>query len=114
MKKQFKPFIDEILKPMIFEMIERIDNSQLQIQFNNSILMKSRQNYNASIRLASLEIVQYLFTKLGERYLIVLNDTLPYLSECLEDDDHDVEMVAKEVIKKIETLTGESIQEYLK
>jgi len=42
MKKQFKPFIDEILKPLIFEMIERIDNSQLQIQFNNSILMKSR------------------------------------------------------------------------
>ena len=31
MKKQFIPFINEILKPLIFEMIERIDNSQLQI-----------------------------------------------------------------------------------
>ena len=81
---------------------------------NNSILMKSRQNYKPATRLASLEIVLYLFTKLGERYLIVLNDTLPFLSESLEDDNHDVEMVAKEVIKKIETLTGESIQEYLK
>lgn len=71
--------------------------------------MKSRQNYQPETRLASLEIELYLFTKLGERYLIVLNDTLPFLSESLEDDDHDVEMAAKEVIKKIETLTGESI-----
>lgn len=31
MKKHFKPFIDDILKPLIFEMIDRIDNSQLQI-----------------------------------------------------------------------------------
>ena len=76
--------------------------------------MKSRLSYKQGTRLASLEIEQYLFTKLGERFLIVLNDTLPFLSESLEDDDHEVEMTAKEIIKKIESLTGESIQEYLK
>ena len=55
-----------------------------------------------------------MFSKMGERYLVVLNDTLPFLSESLEDEHQDVELAAKAIVKRIETLTGESIQEYLK
>ena len=55
-----------------------------------------------------------MFNKLGERYLVVLNDTIPFLSESLEDDSQEVEMLAKEIVKRIQTLTGESLDEYLK
>ena len=51
---------------------------------------------------------------MGQRFLIVLNDALPFLSESLEDDDESCELTAKEIIKHIESLTGESIQDYLK
>ena len=51
---------------------------------------------------------------MGERYLIVLNDTIPTLSECLEDEKSEVEEVAKAIVKRIESLTGESIQDYMK
>ena len=51
---------------------------------------------------------------MGERYLVVLNETLPFLSESLEDEHPLVEATAKEIVKKVETLTGETIQEYLK
>lgn len=55
-----------------------------------------------------------MFTKLGERYLVVLNETLPFVSESLEDENPEVEAVAKLIVKKIEAMTGESIQDYLK
>lgn len=61
------------------------------------------------MRKAALEVEHHLFEKIGERFLIVLNDALPFLSESLEDEDEQVEMLAKDIIKRIESLTGESI-----
>lgn len=45
---------------------------------------------------------------------MLLNDTIPFLSEGLEDENGDVEMEAKSIVRKIESMTGESIHEYLK
>jgi len=110
----FFPFIESTLKPLVFEMLERINNESLWIRLNNSILMKTRMPYPWQVRQAALKITEHMFAKMGERYLVVLNDTLPFLSESLEDEHPDVEMAAKEIVKKVETLTGETIQEYLK
>jgi len=49
-----------------------------------------------------------------ERFLIILNDTIPFLSEMLEDEDELVESVAKRIVNQVEQLTGESINDYLK
>ena len=49
-----------------------------------------------------------------ERFLVVLNDMIPFISELLEDEREQVEFEAKNIVNRIETLTGESINEYLK
>lgn len=49
-----------------------------------------------------------------ERYLVILNDTIPFISELLEDENEKVELAAKTIVNRIENLTGESINEYLK
>ncbi len=49
-----------------------------------------------------------------ERYLVILNDTIPFVSELLEDENEKVELAAKTIVNRIEQLTGESINEYLK
>lgn len=110
----FTGFIDDSLKPLVFEMLDRINNDALWIRTNNAILMKTRTEHPWQVRRAALSLTEHLFTKMGERFLVVLNDTLPFLSESLEDEHPDVEMLAKEIVKKIETLTGETIQDYLK
>ena len=55
-----------------------------------------------------------MFDKMRERYLVILNDTIPFISELLEDEDERVEQAAKRIVLRIEQLTGESINEYLK
>jgi len=112
--KHFSPFVEDTVKPLVFEMVDRINNDTLWIRFNNAILMKTRTEYPWAVREAALKVVEHMFTKMGERYLVVLNDTLPFLSESLEDEHQDVELAAKSIVKRIETLTGESIQDYLK
>lgn len=110
----FTSFIDDSLKPLVFEMLDRINNESLWIRMNNALLMKTRMEYPWEVRQAALKITEHMFVKMGERFLVVLNDTLPFLSESLEDEHPEVEAAAKEIVKKVETLTGETIQEYLK
>lgn len=112
--KHFNPFIEDTVKNLVFEMDERINNESLWIKLNNAILLKTRIEHPPAVRKASLMVVEHMFSKLGERFLVVLNDTLSFLSESLEDENPDVEIVAKQIVKRIESLTGESIQDYLK
>ena len=95
-------------------MVERINNESLWVRLNVAILMKTRGEHPWQVRLAALKVVEHMFAMMGERYLVVLNETLPFLSESLEDEHPLVEATAKEIVKKVETLTGETIQEYLK
>ena len=107
--KYYNEFIDNTVKVLAFDMIERINNDSLWIRFNNAILMKTREEHPWAVRHAALKVVEHVFSKLGERYLVVLNDTLGFLSESLEDENPEVEQVAKNIVKRVETLTGESI-----
>ena len=59
-------------------------------------------------------VIEHLLESLRERYLVVLNDTIPFLSELLEDEHEQVEGTAKRIVARVEHMTGESINDYLK
>lgn len=51
--------------------------------------------------------------QVGEDYLGLLPESMPFLSELLEDDSEAVTTRAREVARLIEDMTGESISAYL-
>jgi hypothetical protein len=77
-------------------------------------LLRKCKHANPIVRIATLKITEALVYKLEERFLNLLADALPYVSEALEDTNDEVEAIARNIIQKIEGRTGESIQEYLK
>ena len=66
------------------------------------------------MRIGALDCILMVVDKIAERSLPLVNDILPYLTECFEDKVSAVEAKAKEVIKKFEAMTGESIKDYIK
>ena len=110
---QYNSFIEESLKPTVFEVVERINNDDMWKKINYDLLMHTR-NSSIQIRLGAFKIVHNLFERIGERYLILLNDTLPFLSEGLEDENQEVEATTKAIVARIEQMTGDSIHAYLK
>jgi hypothetical protein len=110
---QFATFVEDSLKPTVMELDERINDDAMWIKLNIALIMHTRSD-SWQTRLAALSIVENLFDFMRERYLVVLNDTIPFLSESLEDENEQVEACAKRIVNRIEQLTGESINEYLK
>lgn len=81
----FSDFVEKRLKSLIFEMDDRINDDATWVKLNYALLMRSRSEHWQT-RLASLSVIEHLFEAMRERYLIVLNDTIPFLSELLEDE----------------------------
>lgn len=64
-------------------------------------------------RILGLKIVKYLVENLREEYLVFLPETIPFLGELLEDVEPNVKSLAQEILKEMETLSGESLRQYL-
>ena len=52
--------------------------------------------------------------RLSEEYLALLPETLPFLAELLEDAELAVEARAQRVVRQLEALSGESLEQYLR
>lgn len=63
-------------------------------------------------RILGLRIVKYLVENLREEYLVLLAETIPFLAELLEDVELPVKTLAQEIVKELESMSGENLREY--
>lgn len=71
------------------------------------------RNPSPRVRLLGLEVTAQLVNRLREEFLVLLPESLVFLSELLEDVELAVEARAKELVKQLEELSGESLEQYL-
>ena len=68
---------------------------------------------DAAVRLAAVQCEMRLTGKLGEEWLSLLPEMLPFISELQEDDDERVEREVGKWILQIEGILGESLDSML-
>jgi len=108
------PVIDlgEELIPAVVELAAAADSQEHQKELNTSIL-KHLRSESAAVRLAAVKAEQELAQRLGEEWLGMLPEMLPYISELQEDDDDVVERETMRWIVMIEKVLGESLDSML-
>jgi U3 small nucleolar RNA-associated protein 10 len=81
---------------------------------NYQVLLKTRNDL-WKVRYYALKVIQECYLRLGEELLVLLPETMPFLSELMEDSNPEVEKLTKELIKSIEQYLGssDSISNYL-
>jgi len=60
-------------------------------------------------KILGLRIVKFLVHNLKEEYLVLFGETIPYLSELLEDVELSVKSLAQEILQEMESMSGESL-----
>ena len=63
--------------------------------------------------MASLDVLNMFSKKLGDLYNSYLSDTMPFLSELMEDPIEEVEDQVQHLISELEDMLGESLQSHL-
>jgi U3 small nucleolar RNA-associated protein 10 len=105
------PLVQELV-PAIVELAAAADSPDHHKELNAAIL-KHMRSETASIRLAAVKCEQALTDRLGEEWLSLLPEMLPFISELQEDDDDVVEKETHRWIVKIEGVLGESLDSML-
>ena len=77
------------------------------------VLMATRSP-EAPRRLQALAVVAGLVERVREEYLVLLPEALPFLAELVEDPEHAVEAATQCLLRRLEELSGESLEQYLK
>lgn len=114
--EQFKhaPHMDltEVLIPAVVELAAAADSQEHQKELNTALL-KHLRSETAAIRLAVVMCEQALVDKVGEEWLSMLPEMLPFISELQDDDDEVVDRETHRWIVKIEGVLGESLDSML-
>jgi len=76
------------------------------------VLMQTRSD-KVRPKLLGLKVVRYMVQHLKEEYVVLLPETIPFLGELLEDVELPVKTLSQEILKEMETLSGESLRQYL-
>ena len=100
------------LVPALSELPVAANNPRLWKQFNFALLSRAK-SVEARVRLNAVTVYLEFVGKLGQSYSDLLADSLPALAELLEDADEAVESKTREIVERIEEVTGESMDQHL-
>lgn len=104
--------MDTEVIPAITKLGVAADSAETHKEMNAAILKHMRSD-EPSVRLAAVKCEQSLTTRLGEEWLSLLPEMLPFISELQEDDDELVEKETHRWIIQIEAILGESLDSML-
>lgn len=79
----------------------------------NAVMLKYMRSDDVHTRLAAVKCEQSLTERLGEEWLGLLPEMLPFISELQEDDDDVVERETQKWISMIEEILGENLDPML-
>lgn len=105
------PLVQELV-PAIVELASVVDSPDYHKEIN-LIILNHTKSESAGARLAAVICEQKLTEKLGEEWMAMLPEMLPFISELQEDDDELVEKETHRWILKIEEVLGESLDSML-
>jgi U3 small nucleolar RNA-associated protein 10 len=105
------PLLPELI-PTIAGLAAAADSPAHHKEMNATILKFMRSD-SSQVRLAAIQCEIALTQKLGEEWLALLPEMLPFISEALEDDDEEVEKAVQSFVVSIEGILGESLNPML-
>ncbi|CAM9409783.1 unnamed protein product [Discosporangium mesarthrocarpum] len=107
-----RKFANDVVAPCLAQLAAASGKDAMWKGLAHGVLLRSRSD-RAGVRVASLVTLRRCFDVVGEEFLSLLPECLPFLSELLEDGHPEVERECRGLVKYIEEVLGESIESYL-
>ena len=99
--------INSVLAPSMGQLALSVNNDVMWKMLNSRVMLKSRSEDAAPVWLTLCP--PRVLSQLGEEFLILLPETIPFPAELMEDDDPRVECLTQEtILNSIELYLGES------
>ncbi|OXU28122.1 hypothetical protein TSAR_002629 [Trichomalopsis sarcophagae] len=110
-KVEYEKRAKNFIVPCIASFAGAIPDDSLHKQLVYQVLLKTRHT-KPYVRNAALDSLVEIARKLGEDFMPLLPETVPFLAELLEDEDLVTEKNAQNAVRTLEDILGEPLQKY--
>lgn len=97
--------------PCISNLIAAVTDDTLWKDINCQIMLKARHRL-PEVRSICIDTTLAVAERLGENYLPLLPDSIPFLAELMEDEQEDIEQKTRKAIQQMEKYVNEPIESY--
>lgn len=112
------PFLDydTIIPSLVYclgQLAVTTHNQLLWKPLQNQVLMQTRHD-NPRVRYSALLVIREFYHQLGEEFLPMLPESIPFIAELIEDNNEEVEELCQEIVAEVDDFLGdEKIEDYL-
>ncbi|EZA62705.1 HEAT repeat-containing protein [Ooceraea biroi] len=110
-REEYEARANRLIVPCIASFVSAIPDDSLHKQLVYQILLKTR-HAKPYVRSTALNALVEIARKLGEDFMPLLPETVPFLAELLEDEDEATEKCAQNAVRTLEEILGEPLQKY--
>ncbi|POM77358.1 Protein Kinase subdomain containing hypothetical protein [Phytophthora palmivora] len=107
-----REFVLETVAPCLANLAWAAKSDLLWKPLHYAELMKSSSEKSLQ-HFYMLVTVEKCYQVIGDEFLAMLPESIPFLAELMEDTNDEVEKTCHRVIKQIEDISGESLDQYL-
>lgn len=97
--------------PCISNLIAAVTDDTLWKDINCQVMLKARHRL-PEVRSICIDTTLAVAERLGENFLPLLPDSIPFLAELMEDEQEDIEQKTRKAIQKMEKFVKEPIESY--
>lgn len=97
--------------PCISNLIAAVTDDTLWKDINCQVMLKARHRL-PEVRSICIDTTLAVAERLGENFLPLLPDSIPFLAELMEDEQEDIEQKTRKAIQKMEQFVNEPIESY--
>eukprot|EP01016_Furgasonia_blochmanni_P056306 TRINITY_DN957_c0_g1_i11.p1 TRINITY_DN957_c0_g1~~TRINITY_DN957_c0_g1_i11.p1 ORF type:complete len:294 (+),score=91.96 TRINITY_DN957_c0_g1_i11:65-946(+) len=110
---EYISYVKKTYIPCVLSLFDLIKDDYKWKSLNYNIIMKTRSD-SVHVKIGALTVVSEVIEHLKERFVVLINDIVPFISETLEDQNIEVEKLSKSIVIRLEQITGENIKEYMR
>ncbi|XP_029164682.1 HEAT repeat-containing protein 1 [Nylanderia fulva] len=110
-REEYESRANRLIVPCIASFASAIPDDSLHKQLIYQTLLKTRHT-KPYVRSTALNALVEIARKLGEDFMPLLPESVPFLAELLEDEDEVTEKCAQNAVRTLEDILGEPLQKY--
>lgn len=110
-EEAYQKRISQHLGSCVGHFMAAVSDNALWKKLNYQILLKTRDD-SPVVRFAAIQVIREVVVVMGDNYLVLLAESIPFLAEVMEDESAEVEQECQTVIAEMEKILGEPIKKY--
>ena len=112
--KAFRAYAEGSIVPMLVSLFNLVQDEFMLKTLQFSLMKHTLGSESVVVRVLGAKLMQEVVDSFAEKFIVILNDFVPFLSEMLDDEEPEVAVIGRSILKIIEQNTSEDVVRLIK